>query len=85
VDANGLVPMRAAPRAFPAARSFRLFLQRELPRLFALPAADPLDGLGRARGAEVPGPLLVSALSHPELRASREARSMQPRRPGGRP
>ncbi len=31
VDSNGLLPLRAAPRAFPTAHSFRRFLQRNLP------------------------------------------------------
>jgi deoxyribodipyrimidine photo-lyase len=46
VDAAGLLPMRAAPRAFPLARSFRSFLQQELPRhLGDAPLDDPLAGL----------------------------------------
>jgi deoxyribodipyrimidine photo-lyase len=46
VDGNGLLPLRAAPRAFPLARSFRAFLQRELPRhLGDAPLDDPLGDL----------------------------------------
>jgi len=52
VDSNGLLPLRAADRAFPTAYSFRRFLQRELPEhLACFPAADPLRGV---RGAAVP-------------------------------
>jgi deoxyribodipyrimidine photo-lyase len=43
VDAAGLFPARAAPRAFPTAHAFRRFLQRELPRhLTAGPEPRPL-------------------------------------------
>jgi deoxyribodipyrimidine photo-lyase len=43
VDSNGLLPLRAAERAFPTAYTFRRFLQRALPaHLDAAPAADPL-------------------------------------------
>ncbi|MGA9751523.1 MAG: deoxyribodipyrimidine photolyase [Acidobacteriota bacterium] len=43
VDGNGLLPMRAADRAYPTAYGFRRFLQRELPRHWAeAPEADPL-------------------------------------------
>jgi deoxyribodipyrimidine photo-lyase len=43
VDSNGLLPLRAADRAFPTAHSFRRFLQRSLGRhLDEWPAADPL-------------------------------------------
>jgi deoxyribodipyrimidine photo-lyase len=43
VDSCGLLPLRAADRAFPTAYAFRRFLQRELPaHLAAMPAADPL-------------------------------------------
>ncbi|NIU78848.1 MAG: deoxyribodipyrimidine photolyase, partial [Gammaproteobacteria bacterium] len=46
VDANGLLPMRAAPKAFTAAYHFRRFLQKTLPEhLLARPVADPLEGL----------------------------------------
>lgn len=53
VDSNGLLPLIAAPRAFPTARSFRLFLQKNLrEHLRAVPEADPLRGipLPRPRG-----------------------------------
>ncbi len=43
VDGNGLLPLRAADRAYPTAHGFRRFLQRELPRHWAeAPEADPL-------------------------------------------
>jgi deoxyribodipyrimidine photo-lyase len=46
VDANGLLPFRAADRVFPAAFHFRRFLQKELPRhLGEAPMEDPLAGL----------------------------------------
>lgn len=47
VDSNGLLPLRAAPRAFPTAFAFRRFLQKELPKYWShLPARD---ALARAR------------------------------------
>lgn len=46
VDSNGLLPMRAAPRAFGRAVDFRRFLQKELgPWLERLPAEDVLQGM----------------------------------------
>lgn len=46
VDSNGLLPLRAADRAFSTAFSFRAFLHRELPRhLDHRPNADPLARL----------------------------------------
>ncbi|MHC4579775.1 MAG: deoxyribodipyrimidine photolyase [Planctomycetota bacterium] len=45
VDSNGLLPLRAAPRAFPTAHSFRRFLQKELPgHLAEFPRPSPLRG-----------------------------------------
>jgi deoxyribodipyrimidine photo-lyase len=50
VDANGLLPMRAASKAFTAAYHFRRFLQKTLPdHLMARPAADPLADVPRRR------------------------------------
>jgi len=47
VDANGLLPLRAADREFKTAFSFRLFLQRHLPdHLADRPREDPLRGAG---------------------------------------
>jgi deoxyribodipyrimidine photo-lyase len=47
VDSNGLMPLAAADgRAFPVARSYRAFVQRELPdHLAALPEDAPLKSL----------------------------------------
>jgi deoxyribodipyrimidine photo-lyase len=45
VDGNGLLPLRAAPRAFTHAHHFRRFVQGALPHHLAQrPAADPLQG-----------------------------------------
>lgn len=47
VDGNGLLPLEAAPRAYPRAHSFRRAIHKHLPPHFdAWPAADPLDGVG---------------------------------------
>ena len=44
VDGNGLLPLRAAPAAFPSAYAFRRFLQRTLrEHLERMPVPDPLD------------------------------------------
>lgn len=51
IDSNGLLPLRAAPKAYSHAHHFRRFLQKELPaHLDVFPLADPLKGydLGRA-------------------------------------
>lgn len=46
VDANGILPLRAADRAFPTAYAFRRFLQKNLPgHLLDAPVADPLAGV----------------------------------------
>ena len=46
VDANGLLPMRAAERVFPTAYVFRRFLQKNLPSYAPeAPQADPLKGV----------------------------------------
>jgi len=46
VDGNGLLPLRAAPRAYPRAFSFRRAIQKHLfPHFEAWPEADPLAGL----------------------------------------
>ncbi len=47
VDANGLLPVGAAPQVYPTAYAFRRFLQKTLPdHLGEMPAADPLAGAG---------------------------------------
>jgi len=46
VDANGILPLRAADRAFPTAYAFRRFLQKTLlGHLLDVPVADPLAGV----------------------------------------
>lgn len=46
VDGNGLLPLRAAPKAFDTAHSLRRFLHKSLPpHLAATPTPDPLAGL----------------------------------------
>jgi deoxyribodipyrimidine photo-lyase len=46
VDSNGLLPLWAADRVFTTARSFRLFLQKQLPaHLTAFPRPAPLAGV----------------------------------------
>ena len=56
VDGNGLLPLRAAERAYPTAAAFRRHLQKTLPpQLAAMPRATPLAKLPRGvRGAEIP-------------------------------
>lgn len=59
VDANGLLPMRAADRTFARAHDFRRFLHKALPRELApenLPTPDPLGGL-RLPEPELPRPI----------------------------
>jgi deoxyribodipyrimidine photo-lyase len=60
VDSNGLLPLRAAERAFTTAASFRRHLQKTLPvQLLEVPVADPLAG---CRGLPAPGlPAVLSA------------------------
>lgn len=59
VDSNGLLPMRAAPQAFPTAFAFRRFLQRELPaHLEDAPREDPLAGEPLPRMGPLPGAIL---------------------------
>ena len=46
VDSNGLAPMRATPRSYPTAYSFRRYLQKSLPHyLGQAPEADPIEWL----------------------------------------
>ncbi len=55
VDSNGLLPLRAAAKAFPTAYAFRRFLQGNLPRhLEAFPDPDPLGALLVPRMQRVP-------------------------------
>lgn len=57
VDANGVLPVAAAGRAFPTAHGFRAHLQRTFrAQLTEWPSREPLDGLPRvARAAIAPG------------------------------
>jgi len=55
VDSNGLLPLRAAPKAFATAYHFRRFLQKELPEyLYATPEPNPLRRLPGLPLAELP-------------------------------
>ena len=60
VDGNGLLPLRAADRAYPSAATFRRHLQRVLaPHLAADPSPSPLTRPPVAAcGADVPGAIL---------------------------
>jgi deoxyribodipyrimidine photo-lyase len=58
VDGNGLLPLRAADRAFPTAYHFRRFLQKELPgHLASFPSPEPWKGLPQ-RLAALPDDIL---------------------------
>lgn len=55
IDSNGLLPLRAAGKAFVGAYPFRRFLQKQLPRhLGAFPRRDPLRGLALPQLAALP-------------------------------
>jgi len=55
IDGNGLLPIRAADRAFPTAYAFRRMLQRVLPEhMLAAPQADPLDSVRLPALGELP-------------------------------
>ncbi|MDQ3035462.1 MAG: deoxyribodipyrimidine photolyase, partial [Myxococcota bacterium] len=74
VDHHGLLPLRAAPKAFTFAHSFRRFLQKTLPvHLAAAPADEPLRGLELPRIAALPRAITARwpALSARELRDPR--------------
>jgi deoxyribodipyrimidine photo-lyase len=59
VDGNGLLPLRAAPRAFTHSHHFRRWYQGELPaHLAELPEAEPLRRLPRGPAAVVPRAVL---------------------------
>jgi deoxyribodipyrimidine photo-lyase len=52
VDSNGLIPLAAAPQAYPSAAHFRRFVQRTLrSQLSAVPSTDPLADLPPRLGA----------------------------------
>jgi deoxyribodipyrimidine photo-lyase len=55
IDSNGLLPLRAAPKIFSTAYSFRRFLQQELPvHLLEAPVPDPLKRLRLPRLENLP-------------------------------
>lgn len=59
VDANGLLPMRAADEAFQTAYSFRRFLQKTLPdHLLEFPKAEPLWDLKLPKPTSLPAEIL---------------------------
>ena len=79
VDGNGLVPCRAAPRAFPTAAGFRTFWQRAYASLTApFPTARPLDGLA-------PPPTHLGSLDAVERRWPPWRPSEMPTPPGLQP
>lgn len=58
VDSNGILPLRAAPKAFTAAYHFRRFLQKRLgDHLMERPQADPLNAL-KLPTASIPADIL---------------------------
>jgi len=59
VDSNGILPMRAAPRVFKTAASFRRYTQKYPQPPF--PLADPLDGveLPKLRNVSLPPAILT--------------------------
>lgn len=55
IDSNGLLPMRAASKAYPTAYAFRRFLQKVLPdHLVESPVANPLARLELPRPVPLP-------------------------------
>jgi len=59
VDSNGLLPLRAAPRAFATAFAFRRFLQAELPtHLSEFPARDAIASARLPRMKALPREIL---------------------------
>jgi len=73
VDANGLLPMRAADRVYPTAYAFRRFLQKHLPPyLMERPKQTPFDGVQLRRLKTLPKdivkqwPLATEAVLDPD-------------------
>ena len=59
VDSNGLLPMRAAPHAFPTAYAFRRHLQKVLPaHLLAVPRENPFRNVRLPRLKALPRDIL---------------------------
>lgn len=69
VDSNGILPLRAAPKAFPTAYSLRRFLQKNLPEhLSDFPHPSPLNSPPpSAQGLD-----LDEVLSHPDVLSEEE-------------
>lgn len=60
VDANGILPLHVADRAFPTAYAFRRFLQKNLPRhLLDVPLADPLAGVNLPELGSLPESIMT--------------------------
>ncbi len=75
VDSNGLLPLRAAPKAFERAVDFRRFLQKNLkPYLAQFPSASPFDSYSGGKVTQLPDlarwPMLASQQSAQELVAA---------------
>ena len=59
VDSNGLAPVRATPRSYRSAYTFRRYLQKSLPHyLGQAPAADPIERLKGIATPAIPGSIL---------------------------
>ena len=55
VDSNGLLPLRAADKAYPSAYAFRRLLQKNLPgHLFDFPLRDPLQNIELPAAPTIP-------------------------------
>ena len=60
VDSNGLMPMAAVPRAYPAAVHLRRFMQKTLKsHLLEFPSAEPLAGALPARLSALPSDVMA--------------------------
>ncbi|SHJ03854.1 Deoxyribodipyrimidine photo-lyase type II [Malonomonas rubra DSM 5091] len=59
VDSNGLLPLRAADKAYPTAYAFRRFLQKNLPgHLFEFPLRDPVQEIELPSAPIIPTEML---------------------------
>lgn len=75
VDSNGILPLRAAPKLFTSAHSFRRFLQKCLEaHLSTSPQGDPLEDLSQRQPWEIPQEILrkwpsapIAGLENPRL------------------
>lgn len=61
VDSNGIIPLRAMPKKFTTAASYRIWMQKVVREHLAnaAPAHDPLDGVSLPRLAALPEEVLV--------------------------